>query len=115
MRAALPWEILSLETTHVADVTAAVGFRVGIDNFAVETGAGNAEPVALPHQRRRIHREDDDVASARSPHKRDDAVIRIVEINPLEAFVRVVEFPESGLGLVDVVQMLYEPPQAIVT
>ena len=47
MRAALPWEILSLETTHVADVTAAVGFRVGIDNFAVETGAGNAEPLCF--------------------------------------------------------------------
>src|ERR1039457_2860620 len=115
MRAALPGEILSLEATHVADVTAAVGFRVGVNDFAVETRAGNAEPVTLSHQRRRIHREDDHITCARSPHERNNAVIRIMEINPLETFVGVVEFPKRGLGLVDVVQMLHEPTQAIVT
>src|SRR5437870_4459162 len=48
MRPALPWEILSLKATHIANITTTIGFRVGVDDFAVKTRAGNAEPIPLP-------------------------------------------------------------------
>ena len=62
MRAPLPRKILGLEATHVSDVAAAVGFCVGVNDLAIEARAGDAEPVTLPHQRRRVHRKHDHLA-----------------------------------------------------
>src|SRR2546423_171372 len=111
---ALPRKTFGLEPAHVADVGAAIGFSVGVDDLAIKTGNGNAETIAGTPNRSRIHGEDNDAAAARTAHECNDAVFGIVKIDPLEAFVGIVTIPEGGLVFVDVVEMLDEPPEAIV-
>src|SRR4051812_2832891 len=106
MRPALPREILGFEAAHVADVAAAVGFSVRVDDLAIKTGNRNSQPIALAHDRRRVHREYDHSALTRFAHERNDAVLRIMEIDPLEAFMSIVAVPERGLVFVNVIQML---------
>ena len=63
---------------------------------------------------RRVHGKDDRAAIARAAHEGNDAVLRIVEVDPLETFVGIVAFPECRLIFVNVIEMLDEPAQAIV-
>ena len=67
--------VLRLEAAHVADVAAAVGLRVGVDDLAVEAGFRHADAVAVQHLRRGVDDEDNDLALSRSPQKSDDAVV----------------------------------------
>ena len=51
---------------------------------------------------------------AATAQKGDHAVVRIVEIDPLETFVGVVEIPQRRLAFVNVIEMLHETAQAVV-
>src|SRR5947209_7781652 len=113
MGAALPWEIFRFESTHVADIGAAVSLGVGVDNFAVEPRAWDTKPITVSDHRGRVHGEDNDVAIARSAHESDYAVFRIVEINPLKSFMTVVAIPQGRLVLVNVIEMLDESAEPI--
>src|SRR5213075_567885 len=114
MRSALPREIFGFEAAHVADVGTAVGFGVGVDDLAIKAGLRDAEAVAVAYDWRRVHGEDDDALVARPTHESDDAVLGIVEIDPLEPFVSIVAVPERRLVFVNVVEMLNEPAQTVV-
>src|SRR4051812_26385422 len=103
MRAALPLERFRFEPAHIAHVAPAVRLRIGVDNLAIKPRAWHTEPITLAHDRRRVDRENDDVAATRSTHERDAAIVGVVEIDPLETLVTVVHFPERRLGFVDVV------------
>ena len=46
MLAAHPLSIFALRATVIADVAAAVGFGIGIDDLAIKSGRRNAEPVS---------------------------------------------------------------------
>src|SRR5438067_12304980 len=84
MRPALPREILRFEAAHVADIAAAVGLGISVDDLAIKTGSGHPESVAMTDDRGRVHGKDDRAALARAPPESDDAVLGSVEIDPLE-------------------------------
>ena len=114
MLAPHPLSIFALHAAVIADIAAAVSFRVGIDDLAIKTRLRHAEPIIVTHHRRRVHHEDDRFALARFAQKRDDAVIGVVKIDPLKAFVAVVLLPERRLVLVGVIEMLHQPAQSVV-
>ena len=108
-----PLSIFALDTAKIANVAAAVSFSVGVDDLTIEPGARNAETIIVTHDRRRVHDEDNQFAFARFSNKRDNAVIGIVKIDPLEAVVGIVLLPKRRFAFVNVIQMLDEPTQAI--
>src|SRR5216110_505116 len=110
----LPREIFGFEAAHVSDVSAAVSLRIGVNDLAIKAGDGNAEPIAVADDRRRVDDEDDDAATTGTAHESDHAVLRIMEIDPLESFVGIVAIPERGLVFVNVVEMLNEPAETVV-
>src|SRR5439155_6005337 len=109
-----PWAIFALDPPEVPDVAAAVGFRIGVYDFAIESDARNAETVIGTHNGRRVHDEDDHFAFARFPNERHDTIVRVVKIDPLKALIRIVLLPERGLAFVSIIQMLHQPAQSIV-
>src|SRR5438105_9158994 len=115
MRSALPREFRRVESTHVAHVSSTVGLCVRIDDLAIEPRARDTEPVPMPHHRRRVHCEDDNIAAARPTHERNYTVIGIVEIDPLKTFVGIVTLPKRWLSLVNIIEMLHQPPHAVMT
>src|SRR5260370_42380262 len=114
MLAAHPLSIFALRAAIIADVAAAVGFGIGIDDLAIKSGRRNAEPVIGTHYRRRVDNEHNHLAGARFSYERDHAVVGVVKIDPLEPVMTVVLLPQGGLAFVNVVKMLHKPPQPVV-
>src|ERR1041385_463329 len=96
MFAAHPLSIFALHTAVIANIAATVRVGVGVDDLAIKSGARHAEAIVVPNDRRRVDHENDRFALARFAHERHDAVVGIVEIDPLEAFVRIVLLPERS-------------------
>ena len=114
MFAAHPFAGFALNAAEISYVAAAVGFAVGVDDLAIKAGLGNAQPVVVTHHRGRVHNEHDNVAVSRFPQERNDAVIGVVKIDPVESVVSVIQLPERGLVFVSVIQMLNQPAKSVV-
>src|SRR5713101_8824078 len=106
MFAAHPWSSFGVNAAEIADVAAAIRLRISVDDLTPESGLGHTEPVIVAHQRRGVHYERNHLAVARFAQKRNDAVIRVVKIDPIKAFVSVVKLPERRFAFINVVQML---------
>ena len=109
----LPAPMLGMAPAPVADIAAAVGFGVGIQYLLVKSGRVDSHPVATPNNRRGIDDEDERLIAALA-HEGPDAVVAVVEIDPLESLVAVVQLVESRLVRVEPVQMLNEAAQTVV-
>src|SRR5207249_8238390 len=59
-----PGDLPSLYAAKISYVASAVRFCICVDNFTIETGLRNAEPVIVTHNRRCVHHERDKVAVA---------------------------------------------------
>ena len=53
--AAHPFAGLALYATEISYVASAVGFAVGVDDLAIETGLGNTQPLVVTHNRSRVN------------------------------------------------------------
>src|SRR5438270_1845374 len=93
----------ALHPAEIANVSPAVRFRVGVDDLAIKSGARNTEPVVVTHNWSRVHDEDNHFAFARFPDERNRAVVRVMKINPLEAFKGIVLLPKRGLAFINVI------------
>src|SRR5437879_13663327 len=109
-----PLSIFALRATVIADVTAAVGFGVGVYDLARKSGRRHAELVIVTHDRRRADNEHNHFARARLSYERDHAVVGVVKIDPLEAVMTVVLLPQCRLAFVNVIKMLDETAQPVV-
>src|SRR5438046_1193886 len=72
--ASLPWLIRGGNPAEIPYVAATVGFGIGIDDFAIIAGSGNANVILVAHYWRGIYDENDHLAFARFPQPRDHAV-----------------------------------------
>src|SRR5207249_8542757 len=99
MFAAHPGDLPSLYAAKISYVASAVRFCICVDNFTIETGLRNAEPVIVTHNGRCVHHKDDRLPIARFSQERDDAVIGIVKIDPIKSVVSIVELPERRFAL----------------
>src|SRR5947208_1737169 len=114
MLAPHPLSIFALRPAIVANVAAAVGFGIGIDDLTVKSRRRNAEPVIVTHHWRRVDNKHNHFASGRFSKKRDDAVVGIMKIDPFESVMTVVLLPQGRLAFVSVFQMLDETSQFVV-
>src|SRR5437763_8913409 len=115
MFAAHPFSSFAVDAAEISYIASAIRFGVGVNELKIEAGLGNAQTIVVTYDGRRIHHEGDYVALARFSQERHDAVIGVVEIDPIESFVHIVELPERWLALVNVIQMLHQPTHAIVS
>ena len=109
-----PGSILTLDASVIPDIAAPVSFRVGINDLAVKTSVRHAQPVIMLNDRRCGHDKNNDFALARSAQKRDNAILRVVKINPLESLIPIILVPQRRFVLVSVIEMLNQTPQPIV-
>ena len=84
----------------VAEVGAAVDGGVGIEDFLVKAGAGDADDIAFADDGCGVHDHDDEVFvmifSVADEGK--NAVVGVIAIYPFEALPMEIDFVESGLG-----------------
>ncbi len=103
MLVAHPGNILSLDAAKVSYIASTVRFSIGVDQLTIETRLGYAEAVIVTHYWRRIHHECHDVAIVRLSEERNDAVIRVMKIDPIKSFVGIVELPERRFAFVNII------------
>src|ERR1700726_2746367 len=109
-----PGSILTLDASVIPDVAATVSVRVGINDLAIKTGVRYAQPVTIPNDRCCSDGKNNDFPLARSAQKRNNAILRVVKIDPLESLMRVILVPQRRFVLVSVIEMLNQTPQPIV-
>src|SRR5437762_7562584 len=93
MLATHPLPIFALHAAIIANIAAAIGLGVGVDDLSPESALGNAEAVIVMHHRRSVYYERDHVAVARFSQERYYAVVGIVKIDPVKPFIGVVLVP----------------------
>src|SRR5215469_13550781 len=70
MRVSPPWNRRSLHAAQVANVAAAVYFRVGVENLAIEAGSGYRDSESTAQHRREVAYADHAASGARrDPHE----------------------------------------------
>src|ERR1700726_3867009 len=114
MLAAHPLHTFALHAAEVADVASAVSFRVRVDYLPVESRTRHSQAIIVPDDWRSVHDKDNGFAFARFAHKRNNAVIGVVKIDPFESFETVLLLPQRRLAFVNVIEMLDQPAQPIV-
>jgi len=110
--AALPGEGVGGDTVLVTDIAASVSFGIGIEDFAVKARLRHPDAVTGADHGSGVHGEDETWAIGGFAQEGDDAVVGVVEIDPLETIVGVIEFVEGRVFLVDLVKMLDQPAEA---
>jgi len=93
MLAAHPLSIFALNPAVIAEIAAAVGLAIGVDDLAIKSNARHTEPIIVTHNLRRVHNKNNNFSLALFAHERDDTVIGVVKIDPLKACVTVVLVP----------------------
>src|ERR1700731_3186142 len=114
MRAPLPWDRLGVHPTVVSYIAAAVDTSTGVEDLFVPTFAWCADTIEMSRDGGRIYHEHNDRAGFRLAHKRQNTVVGIVKIDPLKAEITVVIFPKCRFGLIEIIEMLDQPSDAIV-
>src|SRR5260221_6533523 len=95
-----------MHTAVIADVAAAVGFRVRVQNLFVPTFADGAEAIGMTWNRRGVDHKNQGRSIMSFTEISDNAALRIMEIDPFKAFVRIIQLPQGGLVSVEKVQVL---------
>ena len=82
-----------MHTAVIADVAAAVGFRVRVQNLFVPTFAGDAEAIGMTWNRRGVDHKNQVRSIMSFAEISDNAALRVMEIDPFKAFVRIIQLP----------------------
>src|SRR5436190_3486260 len=109
MLAAHPLSIFAQNASIIANVAAAIGLGVGIDDLAVKSRFGHTESVVVVHHGRGVYDKCNHLAGTRFSQECNDAVVGVVKIDPVKTCVTVVLIPQSRLTFVSVIEMLNEP------
>jgi len=106
IRPALGGMIGGLLATHVAHIGAAIVGRVGVHDFAVETGLRNAKAIALSDHRCGVDNSDYEVFGIfAAADKGQDAVVGVVGVNPFETVPIKLDLMEGGFGGVKTIEI----------
>ena len=103
----LPRDVLRPDFTEVAYVGTAEHGCVRIEDFLPGSAGGGAEAVVVADDRREVEHAQDLVPVVILADEAHDGVVGVVAPNPFETGMVVVDFPEGGVILVDVVQDLH--------
>src|SRR5260370_42617458 len=89
----LPRNGIRVHTAVIADVAAAVGFRVRVQNLFVPTFAGGAEAIGMTWNRRGADHKNQVRSIVSFADISDNAALRDMENAPFKAFVRIIQLP----------------------
>ena len=106
MRTALGGEVHCLLAAHVANVRTTVVGSVGVHDFLVEAGIGDAEAVAAADDRCGVDDCDDEIFGLfAAANKGENTVVRIVGVNPFETVPVKFDLMEGGLGGIEMIEV----------
>ena len=104
---------VGIYATGVADVAAAVGFRIGVQQLFVVAGGGYADPVIVPDNRCEIRQTNHKIARSVAPNPAQHAALAVFPVDPFETFGTEVNFVEGRDLAVDSVQVAYQRLDAL--
>ena len=105
--AILPGDVLRPDFAEVTHVGAAEHASVSVEDFLPLAARGGSEAVVVADHRREVEHAENLVPVVVLAHEAYDGIVGIVAPDPFEAGVVVVDFPERGIFLVQVVQHLH--------
>lgn len=105
--AVLPRNVLRPDFAEVTHVGAAEHASVSVEDFLPLAAGRSAEAVVVADHRREVEYAQNLVSVVVLTHKAHDGIVGIVAPDPFKACVVVVDFPERGVFLVQVVQNLH--------
>src|SRR6266850_6901598 len=106
MRTALGWDIGGLLAAHVADIRTAVVDGVGVHDFTVQAGVRDTKTITAAADRCSVDDGDDYIFGIFSTaDERENAIVRIVGVNPIETMPVKFDLMESGLGGIEMIEV----------
>lgn len=97
---------IGYETSQVADVGATVDGRVGIENFGVKAGFGDADEVSSADDGSGIHNNNKKIAGILSaPEEGENAVVGVIGVQPFESTPVEFDFMQCRLGSVEPIEV----------
>src|SRR5436190_17795862 len=90
---------------RITDVAAAVRAAVAVEQLVEGAGRRHTNPIAVARYRREVQNGDDVFAGGRSSLKRDDAVLVVVTVDPVEAGRIEVQLVQRRLAAVNAIQV----------
>ena len=106
MRPALGGDVHRLLAAHVADVRTAVVGSVGVHDFLVKAGIGDAEAIAAADDGGGVDDCDDEIFGFfAAADEGENAVVRIVGVNPFETVPVKFDLMEGGLGGIEMIEV----------
>ena len=101
---------------QVADVAAAVGGGIGVEDFAVEAGLGDADAIIFADYGREIRDDDQEifVVVTRAAHETQYAVFGVSAIEPLETLPLEIDLVQSGLALAERIEIGHQSLHTLV-
>ena len=106
MRTALGGEIDGLLAAHVADVRPTVVGGVGVHNFTEQAGVRDTKTITAANDGCGVDDGDDHIFGIFSAaNEAENAVVRIVGVNPFETVPVEFDLMEGGLGGIEMVEV----------
>src|SRR5579884_1348016 len=109
MRTGLPVNGCAGHRLVIDDPASPVACMIAVEHFIVVSGIGHSHSISKTRHRCKIADEYESFFwSCTTTHKRDDAIIRIVWVNPGEALRIVIKFTQGRFSSVERIEIAYE-------
>src|SRR5260370_13714268 len=90
MALALPGNGIRMYTAVIADIAAAVGFRVRVQNLFVPTFGGDAEAIGVTWNPRAVDHKNQARSIMTFTEISHNAALRLMATDPFKAFIRII-------------------------
>src|ERR1039457_1418215 len=99
----------------IAHIASAEQLRIRVENLLVEAFFRHAELVALPGHRCKVAADQDEILRVMAAaQERDDGILPVAEVHPLETRMVEVHLIQSGVGAIQPVQLAHKALQLAV-
>ena len=112
---AVPTGLLSLDAGVIANIAAAVMFRVAVEDLLVPSVHGDADWIICSCHRREVEARDKKIVWAfGATQVANRTMLAVVAVNPLESWLVEIEFVQGWLAVIEFVQIGDECPETFV-
>jgi hypothetical protein len=102
----VPFDRTGFHTAAIALAAAPINLGVAVQQLFPVAASRNADAVIVPRHRREVESRQEQILSlVPAAQEEERAVVRVAEVNPLEAVGGKVAFVQRWLGLVEVIQV----------
>ena len=100
-----------MATSQISTITATVNFSVCVENFDIVALTRHAESIGTPQHGCCIDDPNQKIAAPGFPDEGPSRVVAVAEVNPLIAFIAIIQLKQSWLVAIEVVEMLNQAPE----